>query len=110
MNLCSSPKILYHETSVNSCTPATFLIKSLEDCLWESDFSPDFSVLQMRRAVGHDQLSKQKGFCVKKILTKLRKEKRGKAPMTIKEEDSLLLEGFHCPVFLLFPLCSVWKI
>lgn len=69
MSLCSNPQILYHETSANSRTPVTFLIKPLEDRLWESDYSPDFSVLKMRRAVGHEQLSKQKGFCVKKILT-----------------------------------------
>ena len=51
-----------------------------------TDFFPDVnrfinSVLKIRKLVGYEQLSKQKRFRLKKILTKLRKEKRGKAPI-----------------------------
>ena len=51
-----------------------------------TDFFPDVdrfinSVLKIRKLVGYEQLTKQKRFRLKKLLTKLRKEKRGKAPI-----------------------------
>lgn len=50
-----------------------------------NNFFPDVdrfinSVLKIRKLFGYEQLSKQKRFHLKKILTKLRKEKWGKFP------------------------------
>lgn len=52
-----------------------------------AEFFPDVnrfitSVLKIRRVVGYDQLSKQKRFRLKKILAKLRKERREKSLST----------------------------
>ena len=51
-----------------------------------TDFFPNvdkfiYTVLKIRKMADYEQLSKQKRFRLKKILTKIRKEKRGKAPL-----------------------------
>ncbi|KAL3968041.1 neuroligin [Sarotherodon galilaeus] len=72
----------YSLGDINRFLDETFGMQSVE----VTEFFPDVdlfikSVLKIRRVVGYEQLSKQKRFRLKKILTKLRREKRGKTPL-----------------------------
>ncbi|CAI5685842.1 unnamed protein product [Oreochromis niloticus] len=72
----------YSLEDINRFLDETFGMQSVE----VTEFFPDVdlfikSVLKIRRVVGYEQLSKQKRFRLKKILTKLRREKRGKTPL-----------------------------
>ncbi|XP_025765058.1 uncharacterized protein LOC112847526 [Oreochromis niloticus] len=72
---------LYSLEDINRFLDETFGMQSVE----VTEFFPDVdlfikSVLKIRRVVDYEQLSKQKRFRLKKILTKLRREKRGKTP------------------------------
>ena len=95
--MCDDDSMSQVSETVSQDDPQSYTLQEINDFLDESygrqeveitDFFPNVdkfirSVMNIRRVVGYEQLSKQKRFRLKKLLTKLRKEKREKISLKV---------------------------
>lgn len=95
--MCEDDNLSQFSEAVSQDDPQSYTLQEINDFLDErygrqdvevTDFFPNVdmfirSVMKIRRVVGYEQLSKQKRFRLKKLLTKIRKEKREKTSLNV---------------------------